>query len=42
MALVTGVHARDIPDFIGGGLREPKERLLAEFRRAGVVPETGS
>ncbi|WP_052361847.1 FAD-dependent oxidoreductase [Geminisphaera colitermitum] len=38
IALVTGIHARDIPDFIGGSLREPKERLFAEFRRAGIEP----
>ncbi|EIP99213.1 FAD binding protein [Opitutaceae bacterium TAV1] len=42
MALVTGIHARDIPDFIGGGLREPKARLFAEFRRAGVEPSYGA
>jgi hypothetical protein len=42
MALVTGVHASDIHEFIGGGLEGPKERLYAEFRRAGVEPSYGS
>lgn len=42
MALVTGVHARDIAGFIGGGLREPKARLFAEFRRAGALPSYGA
>src|SRR5690606_31372018 len=38
VSLVCGADPREIDRFIGGGLREPKERLLAEFRRAGVEP----
>lgn len=38
LALVTGVHAAEIEPFIGGGLPAPKQRLLAEFARAGVIP----
>ncbi|MDQ8192802.1 FAD-dependent oxidoreductase [Coraliomargarita sp. SDUM461004] len=38
MAVVSGVRKDEIKPFIGGGLREPKARLLAEFKRAGVAP----
>ncbi len=38
VALVTGVHADLIRPFVGGGLKEPKKRLLAEIQRAGVEP----
>ncbi|MDR1283347.1 MAG: FAD-dependent oxidoreductase [Opitutaceae bacterium] len=38
VALVTGVRMGEIGAFVGGGLAKPKERLLAEFRRAGIVP----
>jgi len=37
-ALFMGVRAADIGPFIGGGQGEPKKRLLAEMRRAGVDP----
>ncbi len=42
MALVTGIHASDIADFIGGSLPGPKARLLAEFQRAGIEPSYGA
>jgi len=38
VSLVCGAAPAEIQSFIGGGLREPKERLLAELRRAGVEP----
>lgn len=36
--LIMGVKADDIATFIGGGASEPKKRLLAEMKRAGVDP----
>jgi hypothetical protein len=42
MAIVTGIHARDIPEFIGGGLKEPKQRLGREIEAAGVIPSYSS
>lgn len=38
LAVVAGVDAAQIEPFIGGGLGEPKVRLLAELKRAGVTP----
>ncbi len=38
LALVTGIEAAKIAPFIGGGLLEPKMKLMEEFRRAGVSP----
>lgn len=38
LAVVAGVNSAQIEPFIGGGLTEPKARLLAEFQRAGVTP----
>ncbi len=38
LALITGLEADAIAEFIGGGLYEPKQRLFAEFKRAGVTP----
>ncbi len=41
VALVAGIRADEVAEFIGGGGHEPKERLLAEMRRAGVSPSYG-
>ncbi len=41
MALLTGIRFEEIEPMVGGNLREPKQRLLAEFRRAGVEPTYG-
>lgn len=41
-ALIIGVRAQDIEPFIGGGREEPKRRLLAEMKRAGVEPSYAS
>lgn len=38
LACVTGVRFSEIEPLVGGGLSEPKKRLLAEFERAGVSP----
>ncbi|AHF90572.1 glucose-inhibited division protein A [Opitutaceae bacterium TAV5] len=38
IALVTGVRMQEIEPFVGGGLNEPKKRLLAELRRASLTP----
>lgn len=38
VSLVCGPDPAEIDPFIGGGLPAPKERLLAELRRAGVEP----
>ncbi|HWL54373.1 MAG TPA: FAD-dependent oxidoreductase [Chthoniobacteraceae bacterium] len=38
IALVTGIHAGEIPAFVGGGVLEAKVNLFDEFRRAGVSP----
>lgn len=38
IALLVGLHADEIEPFIGGGVSEPKKRLLAEMKRAGVSP----
>ncbi len=37
-ALVTGIHFHEVEPFVGGGRKEPKEKLAAELRRAGVTP----
>jgi hypothetical protein len=37
-ALVIGLRADEVADFIGGGSEAPKLRLLAEMERAGVHP----
>lgn len=38
LTLLTGIDSSEVEPFIGGSMREPKERLLAEFSRAGVAP----
>lgn len=38
MALVSGLDAEELAPFIGGGQKNPKEKLLQEIRRAGVEP----
>jgi len=42
LALLTGVEASRINGFIGGSLREPKERLLEELTRVGAEPSYSS
>ncbi len=37
-AIVTGIQAREIAPFIGGGVRAPKDRLREEMESAGVSP----
>lgn len=41
IVLVTGVRFEEIEPFVGGSMREPKHRLLAEMQRAGVSPSYG-
>ena len=41
IALLTGMQAEAIWPFVGGGLKEPKERLFHEMQRAGVTPSYG-
>ena len=41
MALVTGLRFEEIEPFVGGALREPKERLAALMEQAGVSPSYG-
>ena len=41
VVLVTGVQFEEIEPFVGGAMREPKDRLLAEMQRAGVSPSYG-
>lgn len=38
LALISGIHADEVAEFIGGGKREPKQRLNEEMTRAGVPP----
>lgn len=38
IALVSGIHASEIPAFVGGGVLEAKVNLFDEFQRAGVSP----
>jgi len=37
-ALVAGIDFDEVEPFVGGGLGEPKKRLLAEMQRAGITP----
>ncbi len=39
--LVTGVRFDEIEPYVGGGMGEPKQRLLAEMARAGVMCSCG-
>lgn len=38
IALLMGIRECEVSPFIGGGMKEPKQRLLAEMQRAGVSP----
>ncbi len=41
IVLVVGLRFDEIEPFVGGGISEPKKRLLAEMERAGVSPSYG-
>lgn len=41
VALLTGIDADEIAPFVGGGVKEAKINLLAEFKRLGVTPSYG-
>ncbi len=41
MALVTGLRFEDVEAYVGGSLREPKQRLAKLMEEAGVPPSYG-
>lgn len=41
VALVAGIHANDVAQFIGGHDLAAKERFVAEIERAGISPSYG-
>ena len=38
LALLGGIEREEVDEFVGGNLREPKDRLFEEMARAGVEP----